>query len=197
MRSVRLPSGAGANNRRSRRTAQCCVRRTPDSMVMGGATPAVRRFSRLPGEPNNNTEADGKCVPATTDSQAKPREKMKRSGRLIYKNTNDSVPAECATPTLKRRLSSTLSGRDSAFKYYVFRFIMVWSQILRLAMLQVVGSLLVSCRLSHDLAFGELRKLPGDDFYRATISAEDTVKMYSKWLDTGISSLFSAIANRR
>uniref|UniRef100_A0A1I7SEP0 Uncharacterized protein n=1 Tax=Bursaphelenchus xylophilus TaxID=6326 RepID=A0A1I7SEP0_BURXY len=43
----------------------------------------------------------------------------------------------------------------------------------------------------------ELKKAPGDKYYRADIKDDDVVDMYQKWVDTGLSSLMSAIANHK
>ncbi|CAD5213604.1 unnamed protein product [Bursaphelenchus xylophilus] len=43
----------------------------------------------------------------------------------------------------------------------------------------------------------ELHKEPGEKYYRANIKDEDVVDMYQKWVDTGLSSLMSAVANHK
>ncbi|CAD5213602.1 unnamed protein product [Bursaphelenchus xylophilus] len=43
----------------------------------------------------------------------------------------------------------------------------------------------------------ELKKEPGDKYYRADIKDDDVVDIYQKWVDTGLSSLMSAIANHK
>lgn len=47
-----------------------------------------------------------------------------------------------------------------------------------------------------DLNF-EFEKKPGDKYYRANVKDEDVVQMYQKWVDTGLSSLMSAMAERK
>lgn len=43
----------------------------------------------------------------------------------------------------------------------------------------------------------EIKKEPGDKFHKAQISDDDYLKLHKKWIDTGLSSLFSAMANMK
>lgn len=43
----------------------------------------------------------------------------------------------------------------------------------------------------------ELKKGPDDKFYKSKIADDDYLKLYKKWIDTGLSSLFSAMANKK
>ncbi|CAD5213610.1 unnamed protein product [Bursaphelenchus xylophilus] len=43
----------------------------------------------------------------------------------------------------------------------------------------------------------EIQRQPGDKYYRANIKDDDMMEMYQKWIDTGLSSLMSAIANQK
>lgn len=43
----------------------------------------------------------------------------------------------------------------------------------------------------------EVHKGENDKYYKAQMSDDDFVGMYQKWFDTGLSSLFSAVANKK
>uniref|UniRef100_A0A1I7SGW7 Uncharacterized protein n=1 Tax=Bursaphelenchus xylophilus TaxID=6326 RepID=A0A1I7SGW7_BURXY len=43
----------------------------------------------------------------------------------------------------------------------------------------------------------DIQKAPGDKYYKAEVKDDDILDMYQKWVDTGLSSLMSAVANHK
>uniref|UniRef100_A0A1I7SEN7 Uncharacterized protein n=1 Tax=Bursaphelenchus xylophilus TaxID=6326 RepID=A0A1I7SEN7_BURXY len=110
-------------------------------------------------------------------------------------NTNDSLATSTVDdPGYTSDSKERQSGRHP--QQFVLR---MWLKAVRLVLcmiyyVQVARGIRQESELNLDF---ELHKEPGEKYYRADIKDDDVVDMYQKWVDTGLSSLMSAVANHK
>uniref|UniRef100_A0A1I7SC79 Uncharacterized protein n=1 Tax=Bursaphelenchus xylophilus TaxID=6326 RepID=A0A1I7SC79_BURXY len=58
-------------------------------------------------------------------------------------------------------------------------------------------SLATECKTSEEAPNKNFKRVEGTNSYELSVKDDDMMQMYQKWMDTGMSSLFSAIANKK